>query len=202
MRTHSARSIDGECNFAGKKANASCRNPVFVPYIHIDYSKKPCAPSIVENGNALNSFKNKMKQFKSPKPLSIQRYVLYRWRFLMAASLCNAFGRFGGTVAQLNNLSITIQIAIVGNPNIAMMCGEELRNRLAKYAMGRTPNIDYFHLLSLLQTDIVRTAPRRAAWRLQSNTRTSPIKKGGKSDTDKGAAKGGKRRVMAMSLKG
>ena len=143
-----------------------------------------------------------MKHFKSMQPLSIHQYLLYRWRFLMDAALCNAFDRFGGTVAQINNLSITVQIAIVENPNIAMMYDEELRNRLAKYARRGAPSIDYLHFLSLLQTDIMWIAPRRAAAHLQSNTRTPPIKKGGKGDIDKAAAKGDKEKGKGNGPKG
>ena len=57
-------------------ATAANSNPAFAPYIEIDYSKKHWAPSIVEHESALNTFGNKMKQFKSAQPLSIQHYVL------------------------------------------------------------------------------------------------------------------------------
>ena len=157
-------------------ANVACSNPVCFPYIHIDYSKRTWGPAIVEREIAMTSFRNKMKNSKSPQPLSIQKYVLYRWRFAMDAALFGAFGRFGGAVAQNSNLSIITQNAIVGNPNISMLYGEELHNRLAKYARGRNPAIDFTQLIFAVRVDILRTAPQRAA---RSTTQRPPIKKGG-----------------------
>ena len=159
------------------------------------YSKRHCDPSIDEHETALTTFRNKMKQFRALQPLSVQRYVLYRWRFTMAAALCRDFDRFGGTIAQMNNLSIIMQISIPENPNISMLYDEELRNRLAKYARQGTQSIDYSALLSNLQIDIPRTVLRRVGNTL--NQRRPPNKgwkdvKGNKGGKATGKGKGDK----------
>ena len=120
-------------------ANAANSNPVSIPYVHVDYFKRPWIQSIIEHENASNSFKIKMKQYKSLHPLSIQQYVLYRLRFIMATALCKAFDNFGGIVGQINNISIIMQIAVTDNPNIAMLYGDELHTRLSRYARERSP---------------------------------------------------------------
>ena len=57
----------------------------------------------------------------------------------MAAALCRACDRFFGAESQFNNISTALHIAIVENPNIAMLYGEELHHRLHKYARERRP---------------------------------------------------------------
>ena len=170
-------------------ALASNSTPVFTPYIFIDYSKKPWLPSIVEHENALLTFRNKMKSYKSIQPLSTQQYTLYRLRFVMSAALCNAFDLFGGTIAQINNIAIIMQISIVENPNIALLYDAELQNRLSKYARERTPDIDYFQLLSTLQIDILRTIQQRVAQSASAANRPPPK---GKADKGDKGAKGDK----------
>ena len=93
----------------------------------------------------------------------------------MDAALRSSFDRFGGALAQANNLSIITHIAIVGYPSISMLYDEELQNRIAKYARERTHAIDYFQLISTLQVDILRTAHRRAT---NLTTQRPPIKIG------------------------
>lgn len=75
-------------------------NPVSKPCVHIDYSATPFAPSIVEQGNALSTSKNQTHRYNSTRPLSMQHYTMYRFRFIMDAALCNAFGRLGNTISQ------------------------------------------------------------------------------------------------------
>ena len=147
-------------------------NPVFAPYIHIDYSKRHCAHGVVKRENAMATFRNKSDEFKSAESLSIHQYVLYRRRFAMDSTFRSAFDRYGGDVAQLNNLSIVMQIAIVGYPNIAMLYGDELRNRLSKYARERTPPVDYFQMLAMLRADIAQTVLQRAS---HTTTRRPPV---------------------------
>ena len=77
-------------------AMASNSTPVFTPYIPIDYPKKPRLPSIVGHENALSTSRDKLKSLKSIQSLSIHQYALYRLRFAMSASLCNAFDISGG----------------------------------------------------------------------------------------------------------
>ena len=67
----------------------------------------------------------------------------------------------GGTIANINNISIDIQISTVGDPNIDTLYGGKLRNRLSKYARERTPAIDYYTLLSALQGEVSSTVLQR-----------------------------------------
>ena len=162
-------------------ANASNSNPVCAPYIRVDYSKLHWIPSIIEHEGALHSSKSKMRQYKSLRPLLVQQYVLYRLRFITSASLCKAFGNFGGNISQFIALSIIMQVAIADNPNVAMLYDGELRARLARYARERTTYVDYFQMLSALQVDILRMIPQKHA-RSMSAKAPPPVKKGGKNE--------------------
>ena len=107
-------------------ATAANRNPAPAHYIEIDYAERHWAPSIVGRVAALNSANaKKWNNSNHCAPISIPQYVLYRWRFVMADALRHAFDIFGGAVAQINNLLIIMQIAIIENPNIVMLYDED-----------------------------------------------------------------------------
>ena len=116
-----------------------------------------------------------MEQSKSTHPLSMQQYLLYRLRFAMDASLCEAFGRFGGALAQLTNISIILQLYISENPDTAILHDGELQNRLSKYARERTPSIDYYLLLSTVQVDLLRIVIRRITQSASHNRQRPPV---------------------------
>ena len=95
------------------------------------------------------------------------------------------------------NLSITTHVAAAGNPNVSILYDCELHTRLARYARERTPNVDYYQMLSALQVDILRMI---AQWRAQSMSANAPppAKKGGENE-EKGS---GKERPVARALSG
>ena len=103
----------------------------------------------------------------------------------------------GGAIAQINNLSSIVQISIIDNPKKPLLYDAELQDRLSKYARECTPDIDYFHLLSTLQIDILRTTQQRVAQSIAATSRPPPEGKPDKGDKgakgDKGEkAKGGR----------
>ena len=123
-------------------ATAASSNTARKSYNVSDYSKRPLAPSIGERESAGATFRNMAKQSKSIRPLSIHQYIWYRLRFVMAAALCDPLGRFVGVASRFSNISIALQISFVENPNISMLYGEELQNRLSKYAGEWSPSSD------------------------------------------------------------
>ena len=77
-----------------------------------------------------------------------------------------------------------MQVAITDNLYIAMLYADELRARLARYARERTPNIDYCHMMSVLQVDILRMIAQRRAQSITA--KPPPPKKGGKEENGAG----------------
>ena len=110
----------------------------------------------------------------------------------MAAALSQALEMFGCCIAQFNNMSIILQIAIIDNPNIAMLYDAELQNRLSKYARERTPAIDYYALLSTLKVDILRIAQQRELNNQTASSTTRPPGRKGQKGEEKGNTKGEK----------
>ena len=106
-------------------ATAANSNPVSKQYIDIDYSKRPWPQSIVGNETALGTFRDKMKQPESIQNLSIRQYILYRLSLSWWNLYVMLFDRFGRAEVQFSNISISLQISVVENPNIATLYDEE-----------------------------------------------------------------------------
>ena len=98
-----------------------------------------------------------MKNFHSVQPLSMQQFLLYKWRFVIAADICSAWKDFGGIAARINFIALLTNMSIVDNPFVAMKYDEALNNRLANYARERTPGIDYPSLLSMEDFELKRS---------------------------------------------
>ena len=137
------------CNYFSEQIAAALNvSPPFTPYVTAPLRSAPFAGSNNEHLRALEAFDKKMKRYDSAQSLGIQQFILYKMRFIFAGEVCQAFSLFGGFCAQINALSVLLNIAIVDNPFIAMRYGELLSARLAGFARERMPNINYMEILS------------------------------------------------------
>ena len=140
-----------------------------------------------------------MRKFSSPQKLGIQQFLIYKIRFILAGVCCRAFEKFGGICSQINNSGALLNIATADNPLVAMRYDSALGRRLAEYARGRTPDVDFEALLSNEQYELKRSILAdiaRPTWLVDSTaTRTD-------SDTQvKGKGeKGGKTHPRAKKL--
>ena len=116
-----------------------------------------------------------MKQFRPSHPMGTRQYCLYRLRFVIARSIAEDFSRFGGDIAQFNNMAWIIQLMIVENTPIAMKYDNELYCRLARYASERAPSISYCDLLASIQTVISRSIQHRHSINLTSKGMGGPL---------------------------
>ena len=97
-----------------------------------------------------------MKSFSSDQSLSFQSWIFYRLRFIVSADVCSAWDLYGGIIAQINNLGVTLNITISGNVGIALKYFDFLHTQLESYARSRATDVDYFRLLSEEQQEIKR----------------------------------------------
>ena len=138
-------------------ATAANTQPTYVPYVVACYRSAPWIVPSADHEKALIAFDKKMKNFHSVQPLSMQQFLLYKWRFVIAADICSAWKDFGGIAARINFIALLTNMSIVDNPFVAMKYDEALNNRLANYARERTPGIDYPSLLSMEDFELKRS---------------------------------------------
>ena len=99
--------------------------------------------------------------------------------FRLAVEACQAFNLFGGFCAQINQIIVVLNIAIVANPCIAIWYDEAIGSRLASFARERTPNIDYTEILRVADVELKRSLIQsasnnaNAAQRLTTNIATA-----------------------------
>ena len=97
-----------------------------------------------------------MKSFSSDQSLSFQSWILYRLRFIISAEVCSAWDLYGGIIAQINNLGVTLNISISENVGTALKYFDFPHTQLESYARSRAADVDYFRLLSEEQQEIKR----------------------------------------------
>ena len=137
-------------------ANAANVQPPFEPYVVVDVKKLPWRVGNDEHDKSIDAFEKKMKKFNTTQPLSMQQYLLYKWRFVLAADMCRAWERFGGIASQINNIAIIANISVIDNVYVAIKYDEALSARLAAFARERTPDINYASLLSVEDFELKR----------------------------------------------
>ena len=75
-----------------------------------------------------------------PQEVSLRALRLYRLRFLSAASLCHAFGPFGGLAPQLSHFGAVLSLAITEHIGIALFYrrveNQKLQERATKRLIG------------------------------------------------------------------
>ena len=137
-------------------ARGQACSPSYVPFVFSPLNKEPWIPSLFEHKKAQEGWNSRMKSLNSDQSLSFQSWILYRMRFIVSAEVCGAWQLYGGLIAQVNNLGITLNIAVSENVGIALKYYEFLHAQLESYARSRASGVDFFRLLSEEQLDIRR----------------------------------------------
>ena len=92
-------------------AEAANKDPPFLPFIVPKLSSIPWRPDTADHDQAIPSWKAYAKNRKTGQPaleLSIQSFLLFQLRFVVAADICAAWLPFGGLAPQLSHLSIVL----------------------------------------------------------------------------------------------
>ena len=137
-------------------ARGQACSPSYVPYVFAPLNKEPWIPTLFEHSKANEAWTSRMKSLTSDQSLSFQAWTLYRLRFIFSAEVCAAWTLYGGIIAQINNVGITLNLAIAENVGIALKYYEFLQTQLESYARSRATDIDFFRLLSEEQPEIRR----------------------------------------------
>ena len=157
-------------------AKGQACSPPFVPFIFAPLGKEPWIPLLLEHKKARDGWVSRMKSMSSDLPLSFQAWILYRLRFIISDEVCAAWSPFGGLMAQINNLGITLNIAVSDNAGAALKYYDFLHTQLESHARSRSAEIDYFRLLSEEQIDI-----KRRSTKLTNSNEASPISFSGRN---------------------
>ena len=137
-------------------AKGQATSPAYVPYPHLSLIEEPWVPSLFEHRKANEAWAARMTSLKSDQALSVQGWLLYRLRFIISAEVCGAWSEFGGLIAQINNIGVFLNLAIVENVGVALKYHEFLHTQLELSARGRATDVDFFRMLSEEQIDIRR----------------------------------------------
>ena len=115
-------------------AIAPSKDPPFQPYLTPKIFALLRIPADSGRVNARKrwlGFSKQAKRSLSPQELTIQAFTLYRWRFLFAADLCQAWLNFGGLGPQLAHLSTVLHLGITETVGAALayhrLLGQKLR---------------------------------------------------------------------------
>ena len=130
-------------------------------------------PDTADHAAAQTQWKNYAKSSKKsqlPLDLSVQSFLLYQLRFVLAADLCSAWAVFGGLGAQLSHLSIALNLAVIETVGIALNYHNILSTRLTERARQRsTAEAEFVAELSSEQFGVREQARRDVA-----NTKLPP----------------------------
>ena len=77
-------------------------------------NKDPWIPTSSEHKKAREGRNSRTQSSDSAQLLCIQSWALYRLRFIISAELCADWDLYGGLIAQLGNLGVTLNIAVWG----------------------------------------------------------------------------------------
>ena len=105
-----------------------------------------------------------MQSFTSGQSISSQSWILDRLRFVVTAEVCPAWDSYGDIIAQINNIGVSLNIAISENVGTSPKYFDFLHTQLESYARSRDTDIDYFKLLSEEQQDIKRRFAKMPSW--------------------------------------
>ena len=152
-------------NFASKElARASSKDPPYKPYPTPNLHSHPWMPETADHladQAQWKSYAKSSKKVQLPLELSIQRFLLYQLRFLLAADLCSAWAGFGGLGAQLCHLSIALNIAVIETVGLALTYHAILSSRMSEKARQRsTSEAEFISTLSADQFGVREQAKR------------------------------------------
>lgn len=121
-------------------ARGRSKVPAYTPFIVPDVTAAPWAVQSKEHEAAFSRWRNNARGSKKEEKSSsipMQAWLLYQIRFMVAADLAGAWSAFGGMAAQLNHLSIVMNISITESAAIALSYDRLVREFLAERARSR-----------------------------------------------------------------
>ena len=142
--------------------------PSYAPYIAPDLSESPWPVPIAEHTAAMTRWRGSRQASKMDKHLQLPftAWVLYRLRFISAADICGAWSSFGGLAAQLNGLSLVLNIDAMDNIQTVLIYDALLPNRLEALTRSRAERVhgatDSTSLLSTEQLPFLTLAASQA----------------------------------------
>ena len=148
-------------------AKGSTRVPAYTPYLVPKLCSPPWMPDRTDHVTSIEGWRRNSKQAKRrvlPQELPIQAWLMYQLRFLLAAESCRAFTAFGGLCAQLNHLSVVLNLSVTEGFSFGLSYFRILATRLEETARQRAVSADDFaRLLSYEQLDVKEQARRECA---------------------------------------
>ena len=168
-----------QVNWVAKElAKGLAKIPPFTPYLVPKLSSAPRVPDMTERRSSIEKWCSHSKQAKRrllPQELPVQAWILYHFRFLMAAECCGAFRLFGGLSAQFNLFSIVLNLCVAENVNLGLSYFRILSARLEEFARMRViaPG-EFSSLLNTEQLDVKEQARREMALSLRGNPVRAP----------------------------
>ena len=121
-------------------ARGMAKVPAYTPFIVPDVSASPWAITAKEHVAAVVRWRGNSRQGKldaNSTAIPMQAWLLYQLRFIVAADLAGAWSAFGGMAAQLNHLSIVINMSVVDSATVALAYDRLVREFLAERARSR-----------------------------------------------------------------
>ena len=121
-------------------ARGMAKVPAYTPFIVPDVAVSPWAITAREHVAAVVRWRGNSRQAKREEnstAIPMQAWLLYQLRFIIAADLAGAWSGFGGMAAQLNHLSIVMNISIVESASVALSYDRLVREFLSERARSR-----------------------------------------------------------------
>ena len=165
-------------------AKGQACSPAYTPYVYSPLNKEPWIPTLYEHKKAHGGWTSRMKSLTSEQSISFQSWKLYLLRYIFPAEVCGAWLLYGGIIAQINNLGITLSLAATGNVGVALKYFDFLHTQLESYARSRAVNIDYFRLFLEEQVGIKRRFSKVAYTSEGSSAHTSTPRNSFRSNSD------------------
>ena len=128
-------------NFISQElARVKNKIPTYTPFIAPALEKAPWPVASQAHSLALTKWQSNARQASrptQPQLVPFQAWILYQLRFLATAEICGAWLLYGGLVAQLNHLSITLHLATVESMAVALSYDRLAQAHLAEKARAR-----------------------------------------------------------------
>ena len=121
-------------------ARGMAKVPAYTPFIVPDVAASPWAVTARGHVAAVARWRGNSRQAKREEnstAIPTHARLLYQLRFLISADSAGAWSGFGGLDAQLNHLSIVMNISIVDSASAALSYGRLVREFLAERARSR-----------------------------------------------------------------
>ena len=164
--------------------------PHYTPFVLAQLHQEPWRSPLPAHDKVVDDWSDRMKSLRSIQPLPFQAYLFYQLRFIMAAHLCSAWETFGGISAQLNAISVMLNLSVVENSGFAVAYDLLMRKHIAHLARQRRVDVDFNLLLSKENEDIKKQVVAQRTGALKSKgDKDDPKKKGKKGKGKQGAEK-------------